>query len=38
MGVFEQYPILLIVLIIGVLEGWTAVKTLLRRYYGRRAR
>lgn len=38
MGVFEQYPILLVVLIIGVTEAWAAVKALLRRHYGRRTR
>ena len=38
MGLFEQYPILLVVLIIGVVEGWSAVKAFLRRYHNRRAR
>ena len=38
MGLFEQYPILLVVLVIGVIEGWSALKTAVRRLYGRRTR
>ncbi len=38
MGLFEQYPILLVVLIIGVIEGWSALKNAVRRLYSRRTR
>jgi len=37
MGVFEQYPILLILLIVGVIEGWSALKTIIRRLNVHRA-
>jgi hypothetical protein len=36
MGLFEQYPILLVVVIIGVIEGWSGLKSLLKRLYRHR--
>lgn len=37
MGLFEQYPILLVVLIVVVVEGWSALKAIVRRLYDHRA-
>jgi hypothetical protein len=31
MGIFEQYPILVVVLIVGTVEAWEGVKRIVRK-------
>lgn len=36
MGLFEEYPWLLIPIVIAIVEGWTAVKAFIRELLSRR--